>query len=622
MSAPVTAVVLAAGLSTRLGGAADEPKPLLSVGGMPILHRAVENLRAVGVQKVVLVVGHRAEEITSSLDGFLSQGAGRDVAVEYVRSDRYRTTNNVFSLWLARDHLRGDVYLLDGDVVFDAELLRALDLADGQCLAAVRPHEPGMTGTMAELDNDNRIVRMVDVRDGETPTPGARKTASVYLLRAPFLRDEFLPGLGRLVAEGGTQHFYEAVIADAIEGGRQDIRGVDCGHLRWCEIDDVGDWTTAEFLFSDPDQRFALLARSHGHFQQPGVIDHLLLTNVYFPPEAMRHDLARELDRLMTDYPAGQAAIARLMAGVVGHPPSRLVVANGASELIKIICGSVPRRTLVAVPGFNEYEQAVLAGQLLRFQLEPPAFRLDTESFSRAAEEGDAELAVVISPNNPTSLAVPRDELLALAETLARRNTLLLVEESLLDFCADPASQSVESAIDAHPNLSVLKTFSAVCGIPGLRLAYLLTANEEFAAGVRARLPIWNVNAVAEAFLRLLPRYTASLEESCRRVRRECDELASLLQEIPGVDVLPPSASFCLVRLPEDASGPEVARRLFVEHDHLVKECSGKSMPEGHRYLRIKSRTPAENVRLAAALRSVLANPMSVDAPVEPTAPR
>ena len=619
MSAPVTAVVLAAGLSSRLGAAADEPKPLLPVGGVPILHRAVDSLRSVGVQRIFVVVGHRADEITSSLDEFLSSNSTPPVSVEYVLSDRYRTTNNVYSLWLAREHLHDAVYLLDGDVVLDPELLRALHLAGGECVAAVRPYEHGMTGTMVELDDDNRIVRMIDVRNGNAPRGDACKTCSVYLLRDRFLREEFRPGLERFVAEGRLHEFYETVIAEAIERGRRDVRGVDCGHLRWCEVDDVADWTTAEYLFLEPEERFELLARGHGHFQRPGVFDHLLMTNVHFPPEALLGELARELDRVVTDYPAGQATLARLLASVTGHAPSRLVVANGASELIKLICGSVSRRTLVALPGFNEYEQAVPSGQLVRFQLEPPMFQLDTDAFARAAEQGGAELAVVLSPNNPTSLAIPCDELIVLAETLARRGTLLLVDESFVDFCADPGSQSLASAIDAHPNLIVLKTLSVVCGIPGLRLGYLLTANEEFAADVRARLPIWNVNGVAEAFLRLLPRYAGTLEESCRRVRRDCDELASLLREIPGVDILPSSASFCLVRLPEGSTAVEVARRLFVEHDHLVKECSGKSMPEGHRYLRVKSRTSAENRRLVAALADVLSSSARLERAAEPT---
>jgi histidinol-phosphate/aromatic aminotransferase/cobyric acid decarboxylase-like protein/choline kinase len=621
MSRPEKAVILAAGLSARIGGAASEPKPLLPIAGVPILHRELASLRAVGVQEVVVVVGHRGDEIVSSVNELLPSIDRRgEFTVSYAVSDRYRTTNNIYSLWLARGHLDQDVYLLDGDVVFEEDLLRALDGSPDESLAAVLQYTGGMTGTVVELDGEDRVDRMADVREDEPGFKVPRKTASVYVLREGFLKQEFVPGLERFVADGRVHDFYEAVLAEAIERRRFRLRAVDCTGLRWCEVDDTDDWMTAEYVFSTPDQRFALLARGHGGFQRHGAVDHLVTTNVYFPPEPLRRDLRRELDRVATDYPAGQATLARLMAGIVVQPPDRLVIANGASELIKILCGSVTRRALVPVPTFNEYEEALPAGQLVRFQLQPPAFALDTEAFYQAGDEAQVELAVVASPNNPTSLVVPQEDLLALCERFASRGTLFVVDESFVDFCADPDSQSVRSAIDAHPNLGVVKSFSMSCGVPGLRLAYLLTGNAELAAKVRGGLPIWNVNGVAEAFLRLLPRYRMMLEESCRRVRRDCDELASLLRELPGVEVQPSSASFCLARLPDGADGPDVARRLFVEHDLLVKDCSGKSMPAPHAYLRVKSRTPGENRRFVSALGDVLAaEPIGRDRAVEGT---
>src|SRR5437867_1208140 len=110
---PAKAVILAAGLSTRLGGVAREPKPLLRVAGVPILHRAVASLRAAGVREIVVVVGHRGEEVVASLRELLGADSG-GVTVEHVFSDRYRTSNNLYSLWLAREHLDQDVYVLDG----------------------------------------------------------------------------------------------------------------------------------------------------------------------------------------------------------------------------------------------------------------------------------------------------------------------------------------------------------------------------------------------------------------------------------------------------------------------------------------------------------------------------
>jgi histidinol-phosphate/aromatic aminotransferase/cobyric acid decarboxylase-like protein len=606
VNGPTKALIVAAGLGSRLGGAATEAKPLVPVAGRPLLHHTLISLHAVGVRRVVVVVGHRAEDIVSSLNELASSGNGIGITIDYVFSDRYRTTNNVYSLWLARDQLDEDVYLLDGDVLAEADLLRALDLP-GDSAAAVVPYQPGMTGTVAQVNEQKRVCRLSDVRDGEPHFPAPHKTCSVYLLRADFLQAEFVPGLGRFVSEGRVNDFYEAVLAEIIARRRQHLRAVDCGHFRWCEVDDTNDWDTAEFLFADHDRRFSILAHAHGDFQRPGVVDHLVMTNIYFPPQTLRRDLQREVGRAMIDYPPGQAALARLMAGIVDEPPSRLVVANGASELIKIICGPVARRALVAVPGFNEYEQALAPGQLVRFQLGPPTFELDADAFYRAADEADVELAVVCSPNNPTSLVVPRDQLLVLCEKLARRGTRLLVDESFVDFCADPGSQSLRTVAGAHPNLALVKSLSMSCGMPGLRLGYLLTADTRLADEVRSRLPIWNVNGLAAAFLRLLPRYRRMLEETCRRVGGECRELGSLLREIPGVEVPAPSASFCYVRLPPGTDATTVARRLFTRHGLLVKDCSGKSLPDTRGYLRIKSRTPAENRRLAAALEAALA---------------
>ena len=554
------------------------------------------------MRRVVVVVGHRADEIVSSLDALASTLG--DFTIRYVTSERYATTNNVYSLWLARDELDEDVYLLDGDVVFDDELVQALAGRPQDALVPVAPYEPGMTGTVVELDRDDWVVQMVDVRDGAPAFGASHKTASVYVLPAAFLREELVARVDRFVAEGRVDQFYEGVLSEAVRDGGLRLRAVVCE--RWREIDDANDWLDAESAFSSPDERFELVLQSFGGFQRHGAVDHLVMTNIHFPPESMLSDLRRELARSATDYPVGQATMATLLAGVVEQPPERIVVGNGASELIKILAASLTGRALVPVPTYNEYEGSVPSEQLVRFQLRPPDFRLDVDALDRAVAAAEVELAVVVSPNNPTARAVPRPELIGLCENLGRRGVLLVVDESFVDFCADPSSQSLAEELEAHRNLAIVKTLSVVCGIPGLRLGYLLSDNLDLRDRLRAKLPVWNVNGVAEAFLRLLPRYRSLLAESCSRVRRDCDEFASLLSGIPGVAVAPSSASFCFVGLPEGVDGHEVARRLFVEENLLVKDCSGKSMPEGRAYLRIKARTPVENRRLVAALARVL----------------
>ncbi|MDP6416933.1 MAG: aminotransferase class I/II-fold pyridoxal phosphate-dependent enzyme, partial [Gammaproteobacteria bacterium] len=118
---------------------------------------------------------------------------------------------------------------------------------------------------------------------------------------------------------------------------------------------------------------------------------------------------------------------------------------------------------------------------------------------------------------------------------------------------------------------------------------------------------IWNINGFAEALLRLLPRYRREFDESCRKVRSDRDDLYRELDLIPGMTVYKPAANFVFCRLPDEAmSAPEVARQLFVKHNIYVKHCAEKPLPESDRYLRIASRTKAENRRLVEALQSVI----------------
>ena len=94
--------------------------------------------------------------------------------------------------------------------------------------------------------------------------------------------------------------------------------------------------------------------------------------------------------------------------------------------------------------------------------------------------------------------------------------------------------------------------------------------------------------------------------------RANTAELYADLLALPGIEPARPDANFVLYRLTDpSATGPETARRLYVEHNILIKDCASKSMPEADRYLRIAARTPEENRRLVKALSSVLSRELT-----------
>ncbi len=595
---PTRAVILAAGLGARLG-LPGQPKVLVPVAGMPLLLRTLQTLAAAGVRTVVIVVGYRAEDVMTAVAG---NEAGMRVA--FVRSQRFASTNNAYSLWLAREWLTEDLFVLDGDVVFDAPILAMLAATSAVAACGVVRWRAGLDGTVLELTADG-LVSAVHLNGGarmEVAAARVFKTINVHLLRKDYLEAEFVPMLGELVAAGGEQSFYEEALARTVSRGRYQVAGVDCAGVDWQEVDDGTDLEIASFTFGSAPQRQELLARQHGGYWRHPVTDHCLLTNPFFPPASLLAELAASVRGTVTGYPVGQDRLRELLSAATGSPPTELAVANGASELIKVL-GRILTRVALVVPCFGEYE-AVFGD--LTIATPWPSMRLDVDQVYDEAMRLGARAVIVESPANPTSILVPRKDLLRLATLLARTSVKLIVDESFADFAAFP--QSLETQLAANPNIVIIKSLSKAYGVAGLRLGYLACADEDLLGAVLAELPIWNINGPAEAFLRLLPRYRAAFDESIARVRAARDELYTMLCQRPGfARVYRPEANFVLARLAGPRPAAEIARTLLARHNIMVKDCGGKSMPHAQSHLRLASRTLAENQRLVAGLDDVLA---------------
>lgn len=356
------------------------------------------------------------------------------------------------------------------------------------------------------------------------------------------------------------------------------------------------------------ERQYEALADAHGGYWRYGFIDHAYLYNLHFPPERFFELIKSQIHELVLNYPVAQATLAGWVGDLIDQPAERIVVGNGAAELIKIVSGSVAKKLIVPVPSFNEYANAAPEGTVVEFALEIPSFQLDVDKFAAEAIRCEADVAVVVTPNNPTSLSVPKPDLVRLLEKLDDHNCMLIVDESFIDFVSDRERVTLEKDIAQYPNLAIFKSMSKAYGICGLRIGYMLTANEDFAGKVRAGIHIWNLNGFAETFLKMAPEYREEFESSCVQVRKDRDLFYHSLCSIDGLLVFKPDANFVFCRLPDHApSGPEVARSLFVEHNIYIKHCQGKSMPDSDRYVRIASRTPDENKHLVNLLGEVIA---------------
>jgi threonine-phosphate decarboxylase len=355
------------------------------------------------------------------------------------------------------------------------------------------------------------------------------------------------------------------------------------------------------------EQQYQELATAHGGYWRYGFVDHAYLYNLHFPPERFYDLLKSQIKELVLNYPVAQGQLARWVGDLIDQPAERIVVGNGAAELIKIVSGHIAKKLIVPVPSFNEYANAAPEGQVVEFALDAPSFQLDVDKFAAEALHCKADVAVVVSPNNPTSLLVPKTDLIRLVTKLAEHDCMLIVDESFIDFANNRDQETLERDIALYPNLVIFKSMSKAYGICGLRIGYMLTANMDFAEQVRSGIHIWNLNGFAETFLKMAPEYRQEFETSCALVRQERDDFYQGLCSIEGMIVYKPEANYIFCRLPDvSPAGPDVAKSLFVDHNIYIKHCEGKSMLESDRYVRIASRTPAENTAIINALKIIV----------------
>ena len=359
--------------------------------------------------------------------------------------------------------------------------------------------------------------------------------------------------------------------------------------------------------YKTQSEKYKFISGEHGGYYRHNFIDHAYLYNLYFPPEAVFTNFKEQIHDIVLNYPMAQNALAGLIGKLIDQPAERIVVGNGAAELIKIVSGHISGKLIVPVPSFNEYANATPSGRVVEFPLEFPSFHLDVDKFVAEAIRVKADVAVVVTPNNPTSLLIPRPDLIRLAKKLKTHDCMLIVDESFLDFAENPDQISLEQEIENYPNTAIFKSMSKAYGICGLRIGYMLTANSKFAEAIRNGVHIWNINGFAEEFLRLLPDYKQEFIDSCKQVRTDRDSLYKKLCEIEGMTVFKPDANFIFCRLPDYVQrAPEITKKLFIEHNMYIKDCVGKTQPDSDRYLRIASRTEAENCQLVAALIDVM----------------
>ena len=283
-----------------------------------------------------------------------------------------------------------------------------------------------------------------------------------------------------------------------------------------------------------------------------------------------------------------------------GVPAEQILCGNGAADLIfRLVLALRPRRALLPAPTFAEYAAALdtVGCTITRFMLDEVNDFAVTEAFINAVTP-EIDLVFLCQPNNPTGQVTPP----ALVEKMLRRcvacGAVLVVDECFLDFLPARDELTAKAFLYDTPNLIVLKAFTKLYAMAGVRLGYALCSNAALLDKMRAAGQPWAVSGLAQAAGVAALQETAYADAVRVLIETQRPRLAAGLRTL-GLRVVDGQANYLLFNAPADFGG-KLRRRGAV-----VRSCANYPGLDATWY-RTAVRTEKENAALLKIMREVL----------------
>ncbi|MBO8168298.1 MAG: threonine-phosphate decarboxylase [Thermoanaerobacteraceae bacterium] len=292
------------------------------------------------------------------------------------------------------------------------------------------------------------------------------------------------------------------------------------------------------------------------------------------------------------------------VAEYLGVDPKYVVSGNGAAELIYLLVRRVnPRRVIIPIPTFSEYQLASEAGNseivpvVLRRETR---FQWDMEALLQAVPKGD--MLFLCNPNNPVGNLLERENLLAVLKACREHGTAVVVDESFRDFVED--MPSALPFVEEFANLTVLYSLTKFFALPGLRLGCAV-AQPAVVKELNAMKDCWSVNTLAQIAGCTAVKQTGYIAETRALVAEEREFLYNSLRQIRGLDPYVPSANYIFIDISETGLSSGVLRDKLIERGIIVRDCA--TYPTlGEDYIRVAVKRREENLLLIDALKHVL----------------
>ena len=602
------AIILAAGMGKRLGELTREnTKCMVKVREQTLIERMIRQLSESNVKRIIIVVGYKGEKVKALIGNKIN-----NTPILYIENKIYDKTNNIYSLYLAKDFLIEDeTLLLESDLIFADSILEKLIADPYPNLAVVAKYQSWMDGTVVTLDEDNNILNFISKKAFVFAHKDSYyKTVNIYKFSKEFSMNKYVPFLEAYCKALGNNEYYEQVLKVISLLDKPDLKALKIEDEKWYEIDDLQDLNNAEALFAEGKQALSLYGgRYGGYWRFPMLLDFCYLVNPYFPNSRLKEELKSSFDILLTEYPSGMRINAQLAARYTDVSPDQIIVGNGAAELINSYIHTTGARTTgVILPTFEEYPNRLPADKVVSFNPPSPDFSYTSSDIIAFFDDKAIERLIIINPDNPSGNLLSIAELLALIKWSKEKGIRLVVDESFLDFAYpdDRATLFNKTLLEENPHLVVIKSISKSYGVPGLRLGFLASGDKDLIQALKKDISIWNINSFAEFYMQIFIKYKDDYKKARLKFLKERERFLARLRQIPFLRVIPSAANYFLCEVIGNYTTEELCGSLLDNNHILIKNCSTKAGFGNRQYVRIAIRNHEDNERLVEALERLI----------------
>ncbi len=280
-------------------------------------------------------------------------------------------------------------------------------------------------------------------------------------------------------------------------------------------------------------------------------------------------------------------------------PGDQIILGNGSDELIELLTRtflSPGEHAIQAYPTFLVYEKVVKGAGGRMNSVPLSGFAVDLEGISRAITP-ETKIIFINNPNNPTGSAISREEMTRFLREIPD-DVLVALDEAYIEFVTDNSVCDGLELLAGHPLLFVLRTFSKLYGLAGLRIGYGFGSREVIGYMNRVRQP-FNANSLAQAAAVAAMDDFEFVSLTLRVIREGLRYLYQNLDEL-GVEYVPTQANFFLIRVP---FGGKRTFELMLKQGVIVRAMDSFGLPD---YIRINVGLEEENERFIRTLKEVL----------------